>query len=129
MKPLKPIRNQEEYDEALREIEPFFDSEPEPDTLEGNHFEILAMLIEDYEAKHWPIDAPDPVEAIRYRMEQSDLKPKDLTPMIGNLNRVYEILGHKRMLTLPMIRRLNRDLHIPAQSLIGRSCGAITKPG
>jgi len=119
MKPLKPIRNEEEYDEALREIEPFFDSEPEPDTPEGDHFEILAMLIEAYEAKHWPIDAPDPVEAIRYRMEQSDLKAKDLAPMIGNMNRVYEILGNKRPLTLRMIRRLNRDLHIPAQSLIG----------
>jgi HTH-type transcriptional regulator/antitoxin HigA len=123
MKALKPIRNEEEYDEALREIEPFFDSEPEPDTPEGNHFEILAMLIEDYEAKHWPVDAPDPVEAIRYRMEQSDLKPKDLAPMIGNMNRVYEILGHKRPLTLRMIRRLNRELHIPAQSLIGEVAG------
>lgn len=119
MKPLKPIRSEEKYDEALREIEPFFDSEPEPDTPEGDHFEILAMLIEDYEAKHWRVDAPDPIEAIKYRMEQSGLKPKDLKPMIGNINRVYEILGHKRTLTLPMIRRLNRDLHIPAQSLIG----------
>ena len=77
------------------------------------------MLIEDYEAKHWAVDAPDPVEAIKYRMEQSDLKAKDLAPMIGNMNRVYEILGHKRPLMLRMIRRLNRDLHIPAQSLIG----------
>lgn len=119
MKPLKPIRSEEEYDEALREIEPFFDREQEPDTPEGDHLEILAMLIDDYEAKHWPVDAPDPVEAIRYRMEQSDLKPKDLMPMIGNMNRVYEILSHKRTLTLRMIRRLNRDLHIPAQSLIG----------
>jgi HTH-type transcriptional regulator/antitoxin HigA len=119
MKPLKPIRSEEEYDEALREIEPFFDREPQPDTPEGDHFEILAMLIEDYEAKHWRVDSPDPVEAIKYRMEQSNLKPKDLTPMIGNINRVYEILGHKRTLTLAMIRRLNRDLHIPAQSLIG----------
>jgi HTH-type transcriptional regulator / antitoxin HigA len=119
MKKLKPIRNEEEYDEALREIEPFFDGEPEPDTTEGDHFEILAMLIEDYEVKHWPVDAPNPVEAIRYRMDQSDLKAKDLAPMIGNMNRVYEILGYKRPLTLRMIRRLNRDLHIPAQSLIG----------
>jgi HTH-type transcriptional regulator / antitoxin HigA len=119
MKKLKPIRNEEEYDEALREIEPFFDGEPEPDTAEGDHFEILAMLIEDYEVKHWPVDAPNPVEAIRYRMDQSDLKAKDLAPMIGNMNRVYEILGYKRPLTLRMIRRLNRDLHIPAQSLIG----------
>lgn len=123
MKPLKPIRNEEEYEEALREIESFFDSEPEPDTPEGDHFEILAMLIEDYEAKQWAIDAPDPIEAIRYRMEQSDMKPKDLMPIIGNMNRVYEILGRRRKLTLPMIRRLNRDLHIPALSLIGEVAG------
>ena len=118
---LRPIRNEEQYEAALREIEPFFDKELEPDTPEAYHFEILAMLIEDYEEKHWPVDAPDPIEAIKYRMEQSDLKPRDLMPMIGNLNRVYEILGHKRALTLPMIRRLHRDLHIPAQSLIGET--------
>lgn len=79
------------------------------------------MLIEDYEEKHWPIDAPDPVEAIKYRMEQSNLRPRDLTPMIGNLNRVYEILAHKRALTLPMIRRLHQELPTPAQSLIGET--------
>ena len=79
------------------------------------------MLIEDYEGKRWPIDVPDPIEAIKYRMEQSNLKPRDLTPMIGNLNRVYEILSHKRALTLPMIRRLHQELHIPAQSLIGET--------
>lgn len=88
---------------------------------EAYYFEILAMLIEDYEGKRWPIDVPDPVEAIKYRMEQSNLKPKDLTTMIGNLDRVYEILSHKRALTLPMIRRLNQELHIPAQSLIGET--------
>jgi HTH-type transcriptional regulator/antitoxin HigA len=105
----------------LREIEPFFDKELEPDTTEAYYFEILAMLIEDYEEKRWPIDAPDPIEAIKYRMEQSNLKPRDLTPMIGNLNRVYEILSHKRALTLPMIRRLHQELRIPAQSLIGET--------
>jgi HTH-type transcriptional regulator/antitoxin HigA len=66
------------------------------------------MLIEDYEAKHWAVDAPDPVEAIKYRMEQSDLKAKDLDPMIGNMNRVYEILGHKRSLPWPT----NRELYL-----------------
>ncbi|MBA4143883.1 MAG: hypothetical protein H0X43_13085 [Nitrosospira sp.] len=64
MKPLKPIRNEEEYDAALRKIELFFDIEPEPDTPEARHFEVLAMLIEDYEEKHWPVDAPEPIEAI-----------------------------------------------------------------
>lgn len=121
IRPLKPIRNEEEYEAALREIEPFFDSEPQPDTPEAYHFEILAMLIEAYEEKCWPIELPDPVAAIWYRMEQSNLKPRDLTPMIGNLNRVYEILSRKRALTLPMIRRLHQQLHIPAQSLIGEA--------
>jgi HTH-type transcriptional regulator/antitoxin HigA len=120
-RPLRPIRTEQQYEAALREIEPFFDKELEPDTTEAYYFEILAMLIEDYEGKRWPIDVPDPIEAIKYRMEQSNLKPRDLTPMIGNLNRVYEILSHKRALTLPMIRRLHQELHIPAQSLIGET--------
>ena len=79
------------------------------------------MLIENYEGKRWPIDAPDSVEVLKYRMEQSNLRPRDLTSMIGNLNRVYEILTHKRALTLPMIRRSHQELHIPAQSLIGET--------
>ena len=120
-RPLRPIRTEQQYEAALREIEPFFDKKLEPDTPEAYYFEILALLIEDYEEKHWPIDPPDPVEAIKYRMEQSNLRPRDLTPMIGNLNRVYEILSHKRALTLPMIRRLHRNLRIPAQSLIGET--------
>ena len=120
-RPLRPTRTEQQYEAALREIEPFFDKELEPDTPEAYYFQILAMLIEDYEGKRWPIDAPDPIEAIKYRMEQSNLRPRDLTPMIGNLNRVYEILAHKRALTLPMIRRLHQELHIPAQSLIGET--------
>ena len=120
-RPLRPIRTEQQYEAALREIEPFFDKKLEPGTPEAYYFEILALLIEDYEEKHWPIDPPDPVEAIKYRMEQSNLRPRDLTPMIGNLNRVYEILSHKRALTLPMIRRLHRNLRIPAQSLIGET--------
>jgi len=96
-RPLRPTRTEQQYEAALREIEPFFDKELEPDTPEAYYFQILAMLIEDYEGKRWPIDAPDPIEAIKYRMEQSNLKPRDLTPMIGNLNRVYEILSHKRV--------------------------------
>ena len=80
--------------------------------------DVLVTLVEAWEKKRFPMDLPDPVEAIRFRMEQSGLTPKDLVPMIGQINRVYEVLTRKRPLTLQMIRRLNRDLGIPAESLI-----------
>ena len=115
---LKPIRTEEDYRVALREASASFDHEPDPGTPAGDRFEILLMLLDDYERKHDPIAPPDPVEAIKFRMAQSGLTAKDLTPMIGKLNRVYEILSYKRPLTLAMIRRLHHDLHIPAESLI-----------
>jgi HTH-type transcriptional regulator/antitoxin HigA len=115
---LKPIRTEGDYQAALRKASVFFENEPEPGTLEGDCFEILILLIEDYENKHYPVELPDPVEAIQFRMEQSGLTPKDLKPMIGGLNRVYEVLNRKRPLTLPMIRRLHNGLGIPAESLI-----------
>ena len=87
-------------------------------TPEGERFEILLTLAEAYEAKHFPMDLPDPVEAIKFRMEQAGLTAKDLEPMIGRSNRVYEILNRKRPLTLPMIRKLHERLGIPAESLI-----------
>ena len=115
---IKPIRTDDDYRAALREVSAFFENEPELGTPEGDRFEILLLLIEAYEAKHFPIDLPDPVEAIKFRMEQSGLTPKDLQPMIGGLNRVYEVLNHTRPLTLSMIRRLHDKLGIPAESLI-----------
>ena len=118
MKHLKPIRNKVEYKAALSEASNFFDNEPKRGSKEADRFEILLMLIEAYEAKHYQILPPDPVEAIKFRMEQAGLKPKDLQPMIGGLNRVYEILNHKRPLTLRMIWRLHSMLGIPAESLI-----------
>jgi HTH-type transcriptional regulator/antitoxin HigA len=118
MKHLKPIRNQIEYKSALAEASDFFDAEPKLGSKEADRFEILLMLIEAYEAKRYPISSPDPVEAIKFRMEQAGLKPKDLQPMIGGLNRVYEILNHKRPLTLRMIWKLHSMLGIPAESLI-----------
>ena len=118
MKHLKPIRNKVEYKAALSEASNFFDEEPKRGSKEADRFEILLMLIEVYEAKHYQILPPDPVEAIKFRMEQAGLKPKDLQPMIGGLNRVYEILNHKRPLTLRMIWRLHSMLGIPAESLI-----------
>lgn len=118
MKELKPIRNDVEYKSALAEISKLIDNEPVPGTKKGDRFEVLLMLVEVYEAKHYPISLPDPIEAIKFRMEQAGLKPKDLQPMIGGLNRVYEILNRKRPLTLKMIWNLHTMLGIPAESLI-----------
>jgi HTH-type transcriptional regulator / antitoxin HigA len=115
---LKPIRTKRDYDKALREVAPMFDKEPVPGSAAGNRFEILIMLIEAYEAKHYAISPPTPIEAIKFRMEQAGLTAKDLEPMIGRSNRVYEVLNGKRSLTLPMIRRLHSMLGIPAESLI-----------
>lgn len=114
----KPLRTEADYNAALKEVEKFFDKEPEAETPEADYFEVLVLLIEAYENKHYPIAPPDPVEAIKFRMDQAGLTPKDLEPMIGQSNRVYEILTRKRPLTLRMIRRLHRDLGIPAESLI-----------
>jgi HTH-type transcriptional regulator/antitoxin HigA len=118
---IKPIRTEQDYEAALAAVAPFFDAEPEPGSIEADRFEIMVMLIEAYEAKHYSIDPPDPIEAIKFRMEQAGLKVKDLEPMIVRSNRVYEVLSGKRPLTLPMIRRLHRGLGISAESLIGNS--------
>ncbi len=115
---IHPIRTEDDYRAAMREISAFFGNEPEPDTPEGDRFDILLTLAEAYEARHFPVDLPDPVEAIKFRMEQGGLTPKDLEPMIGQMNRVYEILNRKRPLTLAMIRKLHEGLGIPAESLI-----------
>ncbi|MBB1062089.1 helix-turn-helix domain-containing protein [Marilutibacter spongiae] len=116
---IRPIRTESDYEAALRELSAFFDNEPEPGTEDGDRFEVLATLVEVYEAKRFPIEAPDPIEAIRFRMEQGGLTVKDLVPSIGQTNRVYEVLNGKRGLTIEMIRKLHRNLGIPAESLIG----------
>ena len=120
---LRPIRNAADYGQALKQAEAFFDAaqEPDPDSEEGPYFEALITLIEAYERKHHPIDPPDPVEAIKFRMEQGGFTLKDLEPMIGKTNRVYEVLARKRTLSLAMIRRLHKGLGIPAQVLIRQS--------
>lgn len=115
---IRPIHTEADYQGALSEVSPYFDNEPEPGTPDGDRFEILLTLVEAYEARHFPIDLPDPVDAIKFRMEQAGLTPKDLVPAIGRLNRVYEILGRKRPLTLNMIWRLHEKFGIPAESLI-----------
>ncbi|WP_163560288.1 helix-turn-helix domain-containing protein [Halomonas sp. NO4] len=115
---IRPIRTHDDYKAALQEVSAYFDDEPEPDSEEGDRFEVLLTLVEAYEAKHHPVDIPDPIEAIKFRMEQEGLSAKDLEPAIGRRNRVYEILNGKRQLTLPMVWKLNQIFGIPAESLI-----------
>jgi len=110
--------NQADYRAALAEVSLMFDNEPEPGTPEGDRFDVLVTLIEAYERKHFPIEAPDPIEAIKFRMEQQGLTPRHLEPMIGRLNRVYEVLAGRRPLTMAMVRRLHKELQIPAESLL-----------
>ena len=112
------IRTSADYRAALARVSPYFDKEPEINSAAGAHFEALITLIESYEAKHFPIDPPDPIDAIKFRMEQQGLKPKDLEPMIGQLNRVYEVLNGKRPLSMAMVRKLHVGLGISAETLI-----------
>ena len=111
---IKPIRTKSDYRRALKDIQTLMKAKP--DTPQGERLDVLTILVEAYERKHFPMDLPDAVEAIKFRMEQSGLGPKDLVPMIGQ--RVYEILNRRRPLTLKMVRRLHCDLGIPAESLI-----------
>ncbi len=113
---IRPIKTDADYRAALNGIENLMMAEP--DTIEGEKLDILVTLAEAYEAKHFPMDLPDPVEAIKFEMERKGLTVKDLEPMIGKSNRVYEILNHKRSLTLKMIWKLHEGLGIPAESLI-----------
>lgn len=113
---IKTLKSKADYRAALKEIENLMGAKPK--TQQGERLDLLVTLVEAYEARHYALDLPDPVEAIKFHMEQKDLTPKDLEPMIGRSNRVYEILGRKRPLTLKMIWRLHKDLGIPAESLI-----------
>lgn len=113
---IRPIKSDADYRAALNDIENLMMADL--DTVEGEKLDILVTLVEAYEAKHFPMDLPDPVEAIKFEMERKGLTVKDLEPMIGKSNRVYEILNHKRSLTLKMIWKLHEGLGIPAESLI-----------
>lgn len=113
---IKPIKTKADYRAALKEIEGLMAAGA--NTPEGERLDVLVTLVEAYERKHFPMELPDPIEAIKFRMESLGLKPKDLQPMIGGLNRVYEVLNHTRPLTLAMIRRLHEGLGIPAECLI-----------
>lgn len=115
---IRPIHTEQDYKDALKSVSPLFDNEPEAGTPEGDYFDVMITLIEAYEAKHFPVDRPSPIDAIRFRMEQSGLSAADLVPAIGRQNRVYEVLNGKRALTLPMIWKLHEMFGIPAESLI-----------
>ncbi len=113
---IKPIRNDADYQAALIRLESIFDAKKE--TEEGDELEILSILIDSYENEHFPIEMPDPIEAIKFRMEQMGMKQKDLAEVVGFKSRVSEIMNKKRKLTLEMIRKINQTLHIPTEVLI-----------
>jgi HTH-type transcriptional regulator / antitoxin HigA len=113
---IKPIKSQKDYEKAIERLELIFDSKR--GTKEGDELEILSILIDKYENENFPIGFPDPIEAIKFRMEQLGLKQKDLAEAVGFTSRVSEILNKKRKLTLEMIRKLHLKLHIPTEVLI-----------
>jgi HTH-type transcriptional regulator/antitoxin HigA len=113
---IKPIRTRRDYEAALKAIEGLMNAKR--NSPEGDRLDVLATLIEAYEARNFPLDLPDPVEAIKYVMEQRNLTVKDLVPYIGQPNRVYEVLNRKRSLTMAMAWKLHKGLGIPAESLI-----------
>ncbi len=113
---IKPIKTEQDYQDALNRLETIFDAKS--GTSEGDELEILGLLIDDYENKHFPIDLPDPIEAIKFRMEQLGYTQNDLSKILGQKSRASEILNKKRKLSLEMIRKLNLILNIPTNVLI-----------
>jgi HTH-type transcriptional regulator / antitoxin HigA len=115
---MKLIKTKKEYNQALKNVEAFFNAGVKKGTTKGDELEVLLLLIEKYEEEHFPVNAPDPVEAIKFRMEQMDLKPKDLESIIGNKSLVSKILNKQRTLSLSMIRAIHEKLKIPTDVLI-----------
>lgn len=116
---IRPIKTEADYEATLKEIEGLMSAEP--DSPQGDRLDVLVTLVEAYEREHYPIGFPDPVEAIKFRMEQQGLSVEDLVPVIGRKNRVYEVLARKRPLTLRMIEGLHETFLIPAESLLKHS--------
>ncbi len=116
---IHPIKNEKDYEKALAEIERLWGADE--GTKDGDKLDVLLVLVEDYENKHHQILPPDPIEAIKFRMEQMNLSRKDLEPYIGSRGRVSEVLSHRRGLSLNMIRNLHSNLSIPLESLIGKT--------
>jgi len=129
-KPIRPLHSEADYEGALDEIEGYFEDEPKPGTPAADRFDLLALVIEDYEKRHWPIDAPDPVEAIRYRMETGGLTQSDLGRVLGSRQRASDILSRKRPLTMKMAWKLHREWGVPAEALLapqGPSAGRLVQ--
>jgi len=112
---IKPIKTEQDYTKTLSQIEHLMSAQP--NTPQMDELEVLTTLVEAYEEQHYKIEAPDPIEAIKFRMEQEGLKQKDLITIVGSKSRVSEILNKKRKLTIEMIRNLHKQLHIPIESL------------
>jgi len=113
---IKPIRTEKDYEKALKRLEKIFDASSK--SIEGDEAEILSLLIENYENQFYPIEAPDPIEAIKIRMEEMNIKQKDLVGVIGGKSRVSEVLNKKKRLTVDMIRKLEDMLHLSASILV-----------
>jgi len=113
---IKPIKTERDYRKALKEIENLWDAKP--NTSMGDRLDVLVTLVEAYEQKRYKVDPPDPIEAIKFRMEQLDLKPSDLAKILGGRRSVSEVLNRKRKLTVEMMRSLRKHLAIPAESLL-----------
>jgi HTH-type transcriptional regulator/antitoxin HigA len=119
MMEIRPIHTKAEYRASLKRVSVLMDLDPDVNTPDGNELEVLLILVERYEDEHYPVEKPDPIEAIRFRMEQSGMTVADLRPYIGPSHRVYEVLNRTRPLSLAMIRKLHEGLKIPADVLIG----------
>jgi HTH-type transcriptional regulator / antitoxin HigA len=117
-KVIRPLRSEADYDAALDEIERYFENDPKLGTSDADRFDLLALIIEDYERKHWPIDPPEPIDAIRYRMETGGYTQADLGHLLGSRQRASDILTGKRPLTMRMVWKLHREWDIPAEALI-----------
>lgn len=115
---VRAIRTEADYDWALKEIERYFDRQPEPGTADAQRFDVLSDLLKVYEDRHHPIDAPDPVETIRQWMDIRDLDQGDLASLIGSKSRASEILNRKRALTMEMVFKLSSEWGIPAEALV-----------
>ena len=128
-KVIRPLRSEAEYEAAVDEIERYFDNEPKKGTAEADRFDLLALVIEDYERRHWPVDPPDPVEAIRFGMMTGGRTQADLGRLLGSRQRASDILGRKRPLTMRMAWRLHREWGIPAEALLRPSPEAAGSKG
>jgi HTH-type transcriptional regulator / antitoxin HigA len=120
-KMIRPLRSEADYNAALKEIERYFENEPKVGTPEADRFDLLALIIEDYERRRWPIEPPDTIDAIRYRMETGGYTQADLGRLLGSRQRASDVLTKKRPLTMRMAWRLHREWGIPAEALIAPS--------